>query len=119
MSLFHLCFTVSCLHHTLVVSSSGGAAKDWPSSVGRYKKIVGKLHNKQPVWKKETGDTYICYSTVLEYWVVDSDPNVKGFFLHSPDVSISEKTIPRSGWKYWDGKKWATDDKSLTISGGY
>ena len=119
LSLFHLCFAVSCLHHTLVVSSSGGAANHHASKLGRYKKMVGKLQNNQPVWMKETGYTrYLYYSNTSKYWVVDNDLNQSAISMHSPDVSISEKTIPRSGWKYGDTKKFVSDT-SLTISGGY
>merc|ERR1712037_1038828 len=58
--------SVPYLHHTLVVSSSGEAAKSMPSAMGRYHKVGGELKNDQPVWKKEGGGSsrYIYFNMV-------------------------------------------------------
>ena len=84
--------------------------------------MEGQLHANQPVWKKEKGATrYIRYRNDLKYWIVAVDLNDAGFFLFStvvPLVPPHQKAIPRSGWNYWDGETWASDDTSLTISGG-
>ena len=111
---------MSYLHHTLVVSSSSGAAKDQPSSMGRYKKMESKLQNDLPVWKKEEGGTrYIYYKESTKRWVIDTDFNDNAFILQGPsdDAYLKLKAIPRFGWKYWDGTKRASDD-TLTISEG-
>ena len=90
--------------------------------MGRYHKMEGKLQNKKPVWKKEGPgyNRYIYFKGATKEWVVDNDLNETAVSLLGPsdDAYSNQKIVPRFGWKYWDGNKWA-DDESLIISGGY
>ena len=84
--------------------------------------MEGKLHDDQPVWKKEEGWTgYIYYSKEYKRWYVDNDLNESAVYLKrkSVDDFLAKKSIHRSGWEYYDGTIWTSDDTSLTISGGY
>ena len=85
--------------------------------------MEGKLQNEQPVWKKEVGNAirYIYYNRTHNRWAIDRDFNERARHLQGPsdDAYLKLKAIPQFGWVYGDDNKWATDDTSLTISGGY
>jgi len=110
--------TVPHQHHTLVVSSSGLAAKKRSASTfGKYQKVDGQFHNDLPVFKKEGYSSYLYYANSNK-WVVDTAVNDGALtFYATREHQPHSKAIPRFGWYVHDGTKWVVDE-TLNISAG-
>ena len=100
----------------IVISSTGGAAQHQGGVLGQFEYDEDKKHYSQTSTEQghENFKAVYCYPDADDRWWVNDTPGEKNGFLRNPSPS---KSLPTSGWQYYDGKSWP-DDPTLTISPG-
>ena len=114
---------------SVVISSRGGAAIHVGDCLGQYfpwaKKIYKQLNTEigqKPnyiYYYDSTKDSkgWLAPTTEVPYtgcWRVSNVPNGGKYWLVT-DICF---TLPETGWKYWDGKQYKSDDSSLVLIRG-
>ena len=103
----------------VVISSKGGAAQHSGGDLGQYEYVEERGHYVQSCTEmnSEKYQPRYLYPDEDGVWRVSSTPGEKEkrCWLKNPTAS---KTVPVSGWWYWDGKEWQDDDPSLTVTSG-
>ena len=100
----------------IVISSTGGAAQHQGGVLGQFKYNEEKKHYCQTSSEQghEIFRARYLYPDKDDSWWVNHTPGKKGGWVRNPRPS---KSVPTSGWQYYDGKSWH-DDPTLTISPG-
>jgi len=88
---------------TLTVSSTGGAAKEFPSYMGVYKKTTQTWEGR-PVWR-HTGkdDRFFFYNGNgwVRKWVISNEvSNIAEYWMSSKIEFRKQINIPLTGWQY-------------------
>jgi len=89
------------------ITSSGPAAKKLLFLMGRYKLETDKSAQLKPVYKKTDRDVFIFYARTGKWTVGDDITEISGWIKCE---KTGLQTIPTTGWKYWDGTGWPSDD---------
>ena len=100
----------------IVISSTGGAAQHQGGALGQFEYDEDRRYYRQTSTDQghKNFQAVYCYPDKDDEWWVSSTPGKKGGWLRNPRPS---KSLPTSGWQYYDGKSWH-DDPTLTISPG-
>ena len=100
----------------VVISSTGGTAKREGGVLGQFEFDEDKGYYQQTSTEQDNKLFLAIYLFPDENdkWYVSSTPGGTKGWLSNPSPS---KTLPTSGWQYYDGKSWR-DDPTLIISPG-
>ena len=101
--------------HSLVISSSGPAARVQADAMGVFDynpevRVYQQRHNQSIV----DDYRYLSQSNKSSRWLVANVPGIGSGWLGNRNTSSS---VPTSGWQYWDNGIWA-EDSSITIRAG-
>ena len=101
---------------TVVISSSGWAAKHLGGALGQYEYHEDKGYYVQTSTEQSEKNFEAYYLSRDEdgKWWVGTEPGVNAGFANNPQRS---KTPPISGWVWGDGDSWL-DDRTLTVTPG-
>ena len=100
----------------VVISSTGGAAQHQGEVLGQFEYDLGKGYYEQSCTDKESEkyEPLYLYPDNNNEWFVNNIHGESSGYLYNP---TSSKTLPTSGWRYFDGKTFH-DDPNLTITSG-
>ena len=108
--------------YTVVLKSSGGAAKNQADCLGVYRVVDN--YNDRPVYKQDCGDHYLYYHREYDCWMVGSRVGHEFGWIKNDRGGRGETGLADlpTGWQYQpvaradkvDGA-WLADDESLRV----